>query len=198
MSADFDKQIDRAVRGMLDVEPPADLRARVMAKLPASGSRLPALGSRLSAFGSRLSAAGSPLPAAGWALAAAAIVAIALFVARRSEPLPQAPVAARAVDRSLPPEAPRQSVDLPVVPTRPAPAVTRSAPREPNGRIVVAAALTDDEPETVQIAPLNTITPISVTPITQGAIAPADMAVRPLNTITEIQIAPLTPADRRD
>jgi hypothetical protein len=191
MSADFDKQIDRAVRGMLDVEPPAHLRARVMAKLPAAGSRLPALGSRLPALGFRL-------PAAGWALAAAAIVVLAIFVARRSGPVPQPAVVVKAVDRYLAPEAARQPAGIPVVRTRPAPAVERSAaPREKNTGIV-AAAFTADDHETMQIAPLATITAISVTPITQSAIAPADMAVRPLNTITEIQIAPLTPADRRD
>ena len=38
MSADFDKAIDRAVREMLDVEPPAGLRRRVLEQIPASGT----------------------------------------------------------------------------------------------------------------------------------------------------------------
>ena len=33
MSADLDREIDRAVREMLDVEPPAGLRARVMQRI---------------------------------------------------------------------------------------------------------------------------------------------------------------------
>jgi hypothetical protein len=68
MSADFDEAIDRAVREMLDVEPPADLRARVIAQLPASGSRLPAFGFRLPASGFRLPASGGgrQLSDSGW------------------------------------------------------------------------------------------------------------------------------------
>src|SRR6476469_10173792 len=59
MSADFDKAIDGAVREMLDVEPAAGLRQRVLEELPAfaeapagepaSGFQLPASGSRLPA-----------------------------------------------------------------------------------------------------------------------------------------------------
>jgi len=33
MSADLDREIDRAVREMLDVEPPAGLRGRVMQRI---------------------------------------------------------------------------------------------------------------------------------------------------------------------
>src|SRR5690242_6030977 len=85
-----DLAIDRAVREMLDVEPRADLRARVIAQLPASGSRRPALGFRLSA--------------SGWALGsiAAAALILAMFVSRRNEPVvPQPRVIARA-DTRLP------------------------------------------------------------------------------------------------
>ena len=188
--ARFDEAIDRAVREMLDVEPPADLHARVMAQLPTSADA--PLGK---------SASGFRLPASGWVLAplaAAAIIVLGIFLARRSEPLPQAPVVAKAVDRYLAPEAARQTVDVPVAGTRPAPPVARRALREPDNGIVVAAAFTADDPESTQIAPLNRIAPISVAAITQDRITPADMAVRPLNTIAEIQIAPLTPADRRN
>src|SRR5437763_12097432 len=87
MSADLDKAIDRAVREMLDVEPRADLRARVLAQLTASGFRLPAF---------------------GWVLApiaAAAVIVLAVMLAPRSESLPQAPVVAHATDRRLPADA---------------------------------------------------------------------------------------------
>ena len=191
MSADFDKQIDRAVREMLDVEPPADLRARVMAEVTVPGSRLPASGFRLPATGFRL-------PAAGWALAAAALILLAVFVARRSEPVPQAPVV--AADRHLPaetvpsvrtPEAAPRTVSAPI-----AVAAGRSPRTAVDSRLAEATDV-NDHASTV-IAPLKTIAPISLAPMSQDAIAPADVAVRPLNTITEIQIAPLTPADRRN
>jgi|SRR5262245_44630853 len=182
--ARFDEAIDRAVREMLDVEPPADLRARVMTQLTASDSRLPVSGFRL--------------PALGWALAAAAVILLAVVLTRRSEPLPQAPVV--AADRHLPaetvtsvrtPEAAPRSVSAPI-----AVSVGRPPRTAVDRGLVVAAAVADDNATTV-IAPLKTIAPISVAPITQNAIAPAEVAVRPLNTITEIQIAPLTPPDRR-
>jgi hypothetical protein len=183
----FDEAIDRAVREMLDVEPRADLRARVMAQLPASGSRLPASGFRL--------------PASGWVLAplaAAALIVLAVFIARRTEPLPQAPVVAAAVDRRLPPE---------VAPPSVAPPLVRQVAREPNAvptpqraantGTVVAAVFPGDDQATTVINPLKTIAPIAMTPIAQSTIAPAEIAVRPLNTIAEVQIAPLTPPDGR-
>jgi hypothetical protein len=166
----LDLAIDRAVREMLDVEPPADLRARVIAEISVAG-------------GSRTA------PTLRWVLplaAAAALIVLAVFVARRTEPLPQAPAVAHGPDVHLP--APVVASSEPRRPdVRPAPAIR---PRE---RLVFAA----NDDGTTKIAPLKTITPIDVAPIEQERIAPADVAVRPLNTITEIQIAPLTPPDRR-
>jgi len=187
MSVDrLEDAIDRAVREMLDVEPPADLRARVMERLPAPGSQRPASGFRLTAPGFRLLAA------------AAAIVLLTMVVAHRSEPVPQAPVVARSADRYLAPEPTRAVADVPLVRTPSGLPVTRRAPREEHTRIVAAAAFTADEAGAMQIAPLNTIAPISIERVAQDAIAPAGLAVRPLNTIADIQIAPLTPPpDRR-
>lgn len=192
MSADLDKldrAIDRAVREMLDVEPRADLRERVLTQISAGSSRLPASSSRLPAFGFRL-------PAAGWAVAAAALIVLAVFIARRGEPVPQAPVVAHAPDVHLPaaarPELPL-SIEAPVH----QPPATARAERAigPAGARIAVATVADDA--SVRFAPLNTIAPIAVAPIEHDAIAPAEIAVRPLNTIAEIQIAPLTPPDRR-
>jgi hypothetical protein len=180
----LERAIDGAVREMLDVEPRADLTARVVAQLSASGSRLPALGFRL--------------PASGWLLgsvAAAAVVLLAVFVARRSEPVaPQAPVVV----------AQRSDVRLPAPLTTPssAPSVASAQPRVTTDAVarprrIAAAAVPDDSTTAVAIDPLQSIAPISVAPIEQKGIAPADVAVRPLNSISEIQVAPLTPPDRR-
>jgi hypothetical protein len=193
MSADFDKAIDRAVREMLDVEPPADLRARVMAQLPAPGSRLSASGFRLPALGSRL-------PAFGWVLAplaAAALIVLAIFVARRAEPLPQGPGITRARDYHLGPETPaRVRVVEPPAAVPPA-LVTAPARRPVSGGTIAAASFNGNDDAATAIEPLKRITPIDAAPIAQASIAPAEIAVRPLNTITEVQIAPLTPPDRR-
>ena len=182
MSDRFDDAIDRAVREMLDVEPPANLRARVMAQLPASGSRLPASGFRLTA--------------SGWvvgSLAAAVLIVLAIFVARRSEPLPQAPIVARAADRHLPPERTARPTERPIR----GDVVTRPAARARGADRIAAAVLPPDDSGFSDIAPLKTITPIAVAPIAPERITPAELAVRPLNTITDVQIAPLTPPDRR-
>jgi hypothetical protein len=188
MSADFDKAIDRAVREMLDVEPPADLRARVMARLPASAD----------AAGGR-PAAGFRLPASRWILAplaAAALMVLVVSLARRSEPLLQTSVVARGPDRYLPPESTPRAAPQPVGQVVPPRVVPSPAPRSRNSGTVVAADF--GEPGTTVIEPLKRITPIDAAPITQEIIAPAEIAVRPLNAITELQIAPLTPADRRN
>lgn len=186
MSDRFDDAIDRAVREMLDVEPRADLRARVMARLPPSGSRLPASGFRL--------------PASGWVLAplaAAALIVLAVFIARRTEPLPEGRTIARAADQYLVPDptVPVRAVEPPIVipPTR----VTPPAQRTVSGGTIVAAMSAVDADGTTAIDPLRSIAPIGMSPIARDTIAPAEVAVRPLNTITEIQIAPLTPQDRR-
>ncbi len=233
MSADFDEAIDRAVREMLDVEPPADLRARVIAQLPASGSRLPAFGFRLPASGFRLPASGSLAARVasgfsrngwgrvasgfsrnGWGrvasgfsrnrliLAAAAAILIAVFVARRSEPVAPAPIVAHGVDRHLPGgvvEAPAAPSIVPAPAAPPLAAAARAPRSTPAERGIIAAASIDsDASADVAIDPLTSIAPIAVAPIAQDSIAPAQIAVRPLNTITDVQIAPLTPPDRRN
>jgi hypothetical protein len=177
----LDLAIDRAVCEMLDVEPRADLRARVIARIDSGHRR-----------------GGSRTAPALWAatFAAAALIVLAIFVARQSEPLPQAPVTARAGDRHLPPEAttPRGAVQTPPLHVMP-PAVHVTAASRGAG---AGTVFPGEDHATAVIEPLKTITPIAVAPITQDSIAPTDIAVHPLNTINEIQIAPLTPADRRN
>jgi hypothetical protein len=189
MSADFDKAIDGAVREMLDVEPREDLRERVMARLPAPGSRLPA-------SGFRLPAAGVWVPAFA---ATAALVLLAVFVARPSKTVPaQAPVVATAPGRPVAPE-----MLPPAVPAAPLQTATRRVGTAPVGthaasaRTVVAATYRDADPGVAAIEPLSRIAPIAMPPIVHEEIAPADIAVRPLNAISEVQIAPMTPPDRR-
>lgn len=170
----LDLAIDRAVREMLDVEPPADLRARVIAELPASGVRLPASGVH------------------GFAAVAAvaALLVLVLVVARRSEPPAQPSIVSRGSDQNVPaPVATPMNVPI-------APAATRvSVTARAAG---VAAAVAEPSSPAGDIEPLNQIAPIEVAPIGQSSIAPDPIAVRPLTPITEVQIAPLNPPDRRD
>src|SRR5689334_8104352 len=108
MSADLDKQIDRAVREMLDVEPRADLRARVVSQVTASSCQLPASRS-LFVFVASAFRRNRVVFAA-----AAALLILAIVVARRSDPMPEPPLVAQRPDLRLPVEpapsstAPRQ------------------------------------------------------------------------------------------
>ena len=186
MNDRMDDAIDRAVREMLHVEPPPDQRAKVIARLRADGSRLPAPGFQLPAF--------------GWGFAAAVVILLAVFVAGRSEPViaPQASAVVRGTDRRLPLEA--GPARVPEAATRDQTrTAARSTPSQsrPSHGTVMAATIADEQVNSAAIAPLKTMNPIDVAPITQGSIAPADIALRPLTTITEMQISPLTPPERR-
>jgi hypothetical protein len=174
----FDAAIDRAVREMLDVEPGADFRARVIARLPAAGARLPAAGSRVPAFGFRRFAA---------LAAAVALIVLGVLLARRAE----APAKPRVVaaDQILPSPQPGPQ-DVAAVPTAPRSAPVRST--------VAAASYVDPGGSEPGIEPLNSIGPIEVASIAPPSITPDPIGVRPLDPITEMQIAPLNPPDRRD
>jgi hypothetical protein len=187
----LDRAIDDAVRQMLDVEPRAGLRARVLNRIAAS-RHAP------SGFSRKIIWTAVPLAAA-----ATLVLALVLPSRRAEQPPLQAPpstVAAVEPSRVPAPLAP------PVVgaPQRAprmmtAPRVV-TAPRThtvavPEG-IVAAAAFTPAEP-VASIEPLS-ITPIEVAPIAPQGIAPSDITVRPLSPITELQIAPLNPPERRN
>ena len=188
----FDEAIDRAVRDMLDVEPRADLRARVIAQVSASGSQLPAFGFRRNRW--------IVLPLA----AAAALLLLVARLSWRAETPASAPaMVAHAPDQHLPySPSVQQPVSAPRA-ARPKPAtemVRTSVPASGTRETapVIAAAFTEPEQATTEIAPMKPMTPIAVAPVTQDRIAPASqIALHPLNTIDEIQIAPLTPPDRR-
>ncbi|HEY2433019.1 MAG TPA: hypothetical protein VGI12_10135 [Vicinamibacterales bacterium] len=180
----FDRAIDRAVREMLDVEPPADLRARIVSQLPGSGSRLPGAGLWLPAGSQRTR----------WILAAgvAAAILLALVVTRHDTAiLPHAPVVATALDTRLPAKRVAAVEPPPAIPLAPPRPVAAAAPRR-----IAAAAVELDGPS-ITIEPLNRIAPINVAPIAGSRVTPATIAIAPLSPIAEMQIAPLTPPDRR-
>lgn len=183
MTDRLDDAIDRAVRDMLDVEPRADLRARVIAQLAGPRFRLPAIPVRLVA-----------------SVAAAAVILFAVFVVRRTAPVaPPAPVVARTGDLLLAAETRRGAPAKPApsdATMPPVPASVRVGPRAPQmGRDVVAFDTVENQ--TTAIEPLQSIAPIAIAPIAQDSIAPAEIAMHSLDPISEVQIAPLTPPDRR-
>jgi hypothetical protein len=87
MSADLDREIDRAIESMLDVEPPARLRARVIASIEGGSSR-------------RRSRVLVAVPIA--AIAVAALLVLVLMPSRDSQPPQQTSAAARDVQLPSP------------------------------------------------------------------------------------------------
>jgi hypothetical protein len=179
MSADLDKAIDRAVREMLDVEPPAGLRGRVLDRLE------------------------RPRRGAGWMwivapIAAAAVIVLAVLLPWRSNQADQ-PVFKRGGDIRLAIEtrAPAPTPDRIAPPARPPQVASRLVPANSSGTVVAAAAVADDTNFTA-IEALSAIAPIEVTPIAAASIAPREIVLRPLTPIIEVQIAPLTPPGGRD
>ena len=185
MSGDFDKAIDRAVRQMLDVEPPAGLRARVLRRI--STADQPASG-----FSRKILWLGAPV-------AAAALIVLALLLPQRVEQPAATVVTNQPAGLRPSPAAPVVTPPTPVSPTPPAPrvvAVSRPRLTALPERIVAAASLPPAE-TTTAIEPLKSITPIEMAPIAAYRVAPSDISVRPLNPIVQLQIAPLSPPDRR-
>jgi len=188
MSADFDKAIDGAVREMLDVEPPAGLRRRVLEKLPAGGFQLPASSFRL--------------PASGWvlgAVGAAAVVILAVFLTRGTPQQPET-ITAGTQPVTAPPTTP--ATHPPVL----EPAVTPAEPAEPPAerRIVVATVAASDVTTDAPPAPgFPRLPALSVPELNVSSIqrpapveGPDAIATDPIATPSPLAIEPL-PAQGR-
>jgi hypothetical protein len=186
-----DDAIDRAVREMLDVEPPAGLRARVMARI----DQPPSVGS---AFRRKIWWIGLPLAAA-----AAILLAVNLpshhdspvtTSAGRSGPDIQLP--APAAPRSTPPSSTRTVVARADGRAPRGAAARPGTPQRGTAAAATVAVSADDTPDTIE--PLAAIAPIAVAAISSRSIAPATITVTPLSPIAELQVSPLTPPDRRN
>jgi hypothetical protein len=180
----LDIAIDRAVREMLDVEPPAGLRGRVIARIE------------------------SPRRGMAWTWVVAPAAAAAVIVLTVLAPWQHAarPVAAGApalIARVAPPPAvpPVTSPNTAASPKTPSnDRLSSSGPRATPGaeaRIVIAAALpaTDANPGIDSLAPIE---PITVPTVRPASITPAEISISPLAPIVALQIAPLSPPDRRN
>jgi hypothetical protein len=165
---------------MLDVEPPADLRARVLTRIDALSQD-----SVASAFRRKIVWGAVPLAAAvviiltvlaPWRQAAPPVVAPASPSIARVEPKPVVPIV----------EAPRPAP----------PPIQRTSPGSVDERIVVAAVALDDDASAID--PLAPIAPIVVAGAQPEDITPKEIAISPLAPITQLQIAPLSPPERRN
>jgi hypothetical protein len=188
----LDHEIDRAVREMLDVEPPAGLRGRVLDRLDALSPNPVA-----SAFRRNFWWIAGPI-------AAAAILVVAVLVPWRHAAPPIATPAAPSManvetPHIVPPAVSPKTSELPRTVSLPRPSSTPGQPpiaRRIEDRMIVAAVAPADDASGID--PLSPIVPIAVAASQPRDIAPKQIAISPLAPITELQIAPLSPPDRRN
>ncbi len=179
--AKFDVAIDRAVREMLDVEPPPGLRGRVIDRLE------------------------SPRRGLTWIwiaapLAAAAIVVLAVLLPSKPAQSIVNLVTTVATREPQPAASTPPSIGAPVTPQA---VVARAATRQPRTQPGVRAAVADDmtaEAEIVWVDPLAPPPPVAVPAIEPGrsdTIQPIDLAPR---EIPALEIRPIsdTPRERRN
>jgi hypothetical protein len=172
----LDIAIDRAVREMLDVEPPAGLRGQVLERIerPRTGLRWT------------------------WVvapLAAAAIVVLAIMMPSRQAPVvPARNVVAAKVPQPAVAQTPSPTVTTAATVPGPAP---RMMPAAASGQVFVAEAVTAASTD-VGIEPLSPIDPIGIVPVRPATISPSEIAIAPLAPIAALQVEPLTPPDRRN
>src|SRR3954470_1718157 len=103
MSADLDREIDAAVRAMLDAEPPAAFRARVLSRI--EDAPVPVASAVASAFRRKLLFIGTPI-----AIAATILIAILLPSRQRvAPPAPSTPPLVAQGKPALTPQAPAAS-----------------------------------------------------------------------------------------
>lgn len=176
----FDAAIDRAVREMVDVEPPAGLRGRVMDRIDGSKE-------------SRRKAAWMAAP-----LAAAAVIVLAVLAPWRTERPALGPLAQVATDRRLPAAAPGT---LPAPASVPQVVVARDRPGSPRAaRTIEAAVDASEQFAGAQIEALAGPAPLAVerlsgppAPAVQTLdVAPIEIPALEVNAITE------TPRERRE
>jgi hypothetical protein len=180
----LDEAIDRAVRTMMDVDPPVGFDARVRSRIDSPAR--PARGW---------------LPAAALAGAAAAVLLTVLLV-REQGPEPGAMTGA-PVNR---PAAERVSPVHPgptTAASREPSALPREAGRVPQprraGRVTGRSGVLSSEEGTIAIVPpIHALEPLGIAPLEAPSIAPAAIAIPPLDPIDSLTIEPLSPRAERD
>jgi len=185
----FDLAIDRAVREMLDVDPPAGLRGRVIARLPvASAFRRKQLLRRKDLFRRK-----------AWMLvpiAAASVILIALLLPRGAPKIVHEAPPVVAGTQSLPAAGPAMS---PAV-TRPRAGIRAAVG---TGRRIqpgqVTAAVAEEPAQGARVAALGDVAPIAVTtietpaPTTLAGVDVAPIRIAPIS----VNALPDTPHERQ-
>jgi hypothetical protein len=191
MSADLDREIDRAVREMLDVEPPPGLRGRVMDRL--ESIERPAA----SRFGRTIWWTAAPL-------AAAALMVLAVLLPRHESTTRVAPAPAPSIARANPPSTPPAATPAPRLPEQPGtePIAAGAVDLARERQTVTAAVAADEAPVPgFPRVPSLTVPQLSVSEIkTVAAVAPpAELGVEPIAVPAPIDVEPLplSPRERQ-
>jgi hypothetical protein len=190
MSDRFDEAIDRAVREMLDVEPPANLRARVMDRID------------------RPAHVASTFRWKSWVLApiaAAAVLVLAVWGPWRQAPIVMVPAAPPSIAKAEPAadvflsqpsgEAARTN---PITPPRGEPSrIARTAPVRADRTIAAAIAADGPPVDGFPRVPALSVTELVVPPIrTASATRPTELSVDPIAVPAPIEIEPLSMSPR--
>lgn len=197
MSADLDQAIDRAVRGLLDVEGPGGLRERVMQRIgaPVEGWLASTASSVVAADASVRWKAWLTLP-----IAAAAVIVLGVLVPWRTERPAVAPIVGVANDRPLaapgaPVAGPAPEATFPKAVARARPGATRSGRRIDGA---VAPADTTFSGDAIAALPgpaplgVERLSGPEVPAVPRLGVAPIEIRALAVNAITE------TPRERRE
>ena len=178
----LDAAIDRTVRDLMDREPSAWMKARVLARLERPGN------SWFRWFSPRrVALAGT--------VAATILVGYAFLPEREPEAPPRT---ASAHDQMLP------SVRQAIAPPAPIQARTRTGATirrerlDPEGGIVIAASIDPFEEGLHTIPPLEPLEPITIEPIASQQARVGAVNIAPIPAFEPIRIEPLSPLGGRD
>jgi hypothetical protein len=181
----LDQAIDRAARELMNVDADAQFRARVLARVERDAPRR------------------SPWVRSLWLATASAAVVLGVVLLKppvadvpQSAPIRQrtAPVAsttgaATPADKAISSQDARRTLATPVTT---GPRTARAAvPRPTSIRPLVAAVA--EASDGVDIAPLERIEPINMTPLGPQSIAPTEIVIAPLTAIAAVEVAPFSP-----
>jgi hypothetical protein len=175
----LDRAIDLAVRSMMDVEPRADLRARVIERIERPHRWLM------------------------WTwvvapLAAAAVLVVAVMLRQptgRQAPRPASDIvlsAPAASGRTAPPDA--HTSNRIVRRGSQGAARTNALSR----RVVAASMAEEPARPIIEIEPLQQIDAISVAPVTLRLVSAQQIAIAPLGPIAQIELEPVNPSGGRN
>jgi len=176
-----DRVIDAVAKAMTDVEPHADLRARVMARIDEPRRR-------------RVAWTWIVGPVAAAALVVLAIVLPPLMRTRSSPPTP---VRTMPIERTV--ASPTRDVPTPIGAIAPVPPVAPARHARARTAAVRDSGIVVEPPHGgVVVEALQAHEPISIAPVQRPAVRVADVTVAPLAELAPLEVEPLPASRGRD